>query len=143
MFFFCLLFFLSQNVFKKWSFCETFVCCSDLPTLEIENIMTTTNNQNQELVELNGKNVEIEEVNDDQDQVETTNPANKNRYKTRAIYRKIQLFFKRLFKFLICTKRGKAVGISIFLVYLSLSIWSAMQIREGKYFFISDFFHFS
>ncbi len=36
-----------------------------------------------------------------------------------------------VFKFLICTRKGKIVACLTFLIYLGLSMWSASQIKEG------------
>jgi predicted RND superfamily exporter protein len=43
----------------------------------------------------------------------------------------MRTLIKRFFKFLICTKVGKMVSVLVYVVYISISIYLALQIREG------------
>lgn len=118
-------------MFDKINICKTFICCKNLPVIETENYKV------QDLVELDQKeqnttvvknlilNQEIFNKNDWPD-------LNKNQYSSSIENNKIQIFFKKFFRILICTKKGKAIGTIFFLVYLCLSIFSASKIREGK-----------
>ena len=45
--------------------------------------------------------------------------------------KKMRKSLSRLFKFLICTKTGKAISMILFTIYLSLSFWGAYNIKEG------------
>ncbi len=49
----------------------------------------------------------------------------------QKFYTNIKFFLTKTFQFLICDKRGKAISILIYLVYMSVSIWNASQIKEG------------
>lgn len=132
---FYIFFNLSQNSFNKLSICEKFVCCTDLPVLEVDDLR-----QGQELVELNCKEESItleekvkdQETNREKEIAANDSTSSKNRHKKKVLnVCKIQKLFKKFFKFLICTKLGKTIGIVFFILYLSLSIWSASQIKEG------------
>lgn len=87
-----------------------------------------------ELVELNepsrGETATSMEIEPATEKEEADHKATKSTSKTLKKNKLVGLF-RRLFRFMICTRRGKALGALIFLFYISLSAWSAYHIKEG------------
>jgi hypothetical protein len=122
--------------------------------LNEENCANNLKQQEEELVELNHNNNinnhHEQNSNKTNNQVEimvavengdlhTSGVDRKSSTKSRSrhnraknyLSNRIQNLFKRFFRFLICTKRGKILGGLVWLCYMTLAIWSASHIREG------------
>lgn len=74
------------------------------------------------------ENHELMEITEMRNGAPVDKPLKKNK---NGLFRKIKKLLKTAFKFLICTKIGKFLTIGLYGVYLGLSIWSAINIREG------------
>lgn len=115
------LFCYSQNKLQSLGLCKHLTCCSDRTDLEFE--IPHSN----ELVQLNG------EEENNKYHINRNNRKNSKLEKASnfVIFKKIKQLWLDIFKFLICTKRGKFITGVLYVIYLSLSLWSAAQIREG------------
>lgn len=77
--------------------------------------------------------IELIEKTDEQSFKDSKRTSKRFDSKVRDLFRfkKLKKSFFSFFKFMITTKKGKLITFCLYVIYLSLSIWSASRIQEG------------
>lgn len=84
-----------------------------------------------ELIEKKRENANGDEIKNETNEICDVNTKCNNKMEEFLKQRRSKKMITSFFKFIIMTRSGKLVALALYLIYLTLSIWSASQIHEG------------